>query len=156
MQRYTGVTSVQMTGLDTGNASITLFHRHDAKQNKCIDMKLVNNLWYIHQHYASLVTAANLTQVCLLHEYTEPEYIQVKRLTRTTEYELWHQRLMHSGHNCLDSIHLCTKGTPKLTRHPMHKCHICAEMNPTKKINKQIPMYQLLVLVNVFKWIYVY
>ena len=46
---------------------------------------------------------------------------------------------MHSDHNCLDSIHLCTKGTPKLTRHPMHKCHICAEINPTKKMNKQIP-----------------
>ena len=45
---------------------------------------------------------------------------------------------MHSGHNCLDSIHQCASGVPKLSRHPLHKCHICTEMNPSKTSNKQI------------------
>ena len=135
-KQYTGW--VQTSHLDTGTANMLFFHRNDARQNKCIQMKLLNDLWYINQDYSTLITAANRTHICLLHDYIDPGYVQIHKLTKATEYELWHQRLMHSGHTCLDSIHLCTNGTPKLSRHPMHKCHICAEMNPTKKLNKQM------------------
>ena len=99
-------------------------------------MKIMNGLWYINQNYSALIAAAKRTKKCLLHDYIDPGYVQVNKLNKVTEYELWHQRLMHSGHTCMDSIHLCTNGTPKLARHPMQTCHICAEMNPTKQLNK--------------------
>ena len=96
-KQYTGW--IQTSHLDIGNANMMFFHRQDASQNKRIDMKLQNDLWYIHQQYAELVAAANRTSICLIHEYTDPGYVQIHTLTKTTEYELWHQRLMCTSMN---------------------------------------------------------
>ena len=41
-QQYTGW--IQTSHLDTGNANMLFFHRHNARQNKCIEMKLINDL----------------------------------------------------------------------------------------------------------------
>ena len=117
---------------------MVFFHQLDASKNKRLEMTLLNDLWFLRQVYASLVTAVHRTQMCLLREYVPPECVQVNILTKAAEYELWHQRLMHSGHKCLDSLHLCTTGTPKLTRHRLQNCHICNEMNPIKTSNKVI------------------
>ena len=135
-KNYTGW--IQTSHLDTGNATMMFFHRHDANKNKQIEMMIMNDLWFIHQDYASLIASANWTEIYILHDHVDPGFIRIHTMTKATEYELWHQRLMHSGHNCLDYIHQCATGVPKLSRHPFHKCHICNEMNPSKTSNKQV------------------
>ena len=45
---------------------------------------------------------------------------------------------MHPGHTCLDYIHKCAKGIPQLSRHRLHNCRICQEMNPQKSLNKKV------------------
>ena len=111
--QFTGWT--QTSHLDTGKAYINFFHRSDFNQNKTIEMRMQNDLWFIDQTYLPLVANANRTTMCLLHEYEDPNIVHVHVLNKITEYELWHQRLMHPGHKCLDHIHSCTNGIPKLT-----------------------------------------
>ena len=45
---------------------------------------------------------------------------------------------MHAGHTCLDHIHHCTTGVPTLSRHRLHNCRICHEMNPHKLLNTSV------------------
>ena len=39
-----------------------------------------NDLWFLHQEYAPLVQAANKTTMCLLHDYNEPDFVQINFL----------------------------------------------------------------------------
>ena len=128
---------VQTSHLDTGQANIVFFHRTDFTQNKTIPMILHNDLWFIDQEYFSLISKANKTKICILRDVDDADdHICVNKLHKHTEYELWHQRLMHPGKICLDTIDKCTKGVPKLHRSNLHSCHICNEMNIHKHFNK--------------------
>ena len=128
---------IQTSHLDTGQANILFFHRTDYTQNKTIPMILQNDLWYIDQAYFSLVTKANKTKVCILRRGDdEDQFICVHKMNKSTEYELWHQRLMHPGKHCMDTIDKCTTGVPKLTRNNLHSCRVCNEMNIHKHYNK--------------------
>ena len=129
---------IQTSHLDTGNADIMFFHRTDASKNKTLKMVLQNDLWFIHQSYYPLVSKAHKTSVCVLHDDSDDNhFIQVKKLHKSTEYELWHQRLMHPGITCMDNLHKCVTGVPHLKRNSLHSCKICNEMNIRKKHNKQ-------------------
>ena len=94
----------QTSHVDTGKADIVFFHRHDTTNNRRLRMILSNDLWFIHQPYANIVNAANRTNICLLREFNDPQYIQIHTLNKTTEYELWHQRLMHAGNTCFENL----------------------------------------------------
>ena len=128
----------QVSHLDTGKANMLFFHRSNFEANKTIEMTLRNDLWFIAQPYLPMVAKANRTKMCLLHDYDKLHTIHINKLNKNTEYEIWHQRLMHPGKHVLNDIHNCTIGIPKLTRHKLHSCHICNEMNPMKSSNKQM------------------
>ena len=139
VQRSKAFTSwVQTSHLDTGQANILFFHRSDFTQNKVIPMVLHNDLWYIDQAYFSVVSKAYKTKVCILRQGDDDDtYISINKLHKHTEYELWHQRLMHPGKVCMDNIAQCTTGVPKLTRSNLHSCRVCDEMNIHKTFNKE-------------------
>ena len=127
----------QISHLDTGHAKMTFFHRSNFNANKTIQMSMRNDLWFMNQTYLPMVAKAHRTKMCFLREHDDAQ-IRINKLDKTTEYELWHQRLMHPGHSVLDDLHTCTIGTPRLTRHKLHSCHICKKMNPTKNLNRKL------------------
>ena len=136
---------VQTSHLDTGQANILFFHRSDYNQNKVIPMILHNDLWYIDQAYFSLVSKAHKTKVCLIqHGDDDTPYISINKLHKHTEYELWHQRLMHPGKVCMETIDKCTTGVPKLSRHNLHSCKVCNEMNLHKHFNRHSDTHHVL------------
>ena len=76
--------------------------------------------------------------MCLLRHGDEDEqYICVYKLNKHTEYELWHQQLMHPGKLCMDMIDKCTKGVPKFCQSNLHSCKICNKMNIHKHYHKR-------------------
>ena len=108
-------------------------------------MILHNGLWFIDQAYFSLVTKANKTKICILrHGDDKDNFICIHKLTKSTEYELWHQRLMHPGKLCMETIDKCTTDVPKLTRNNLHSCRVCNEMNIHKHYNKHITQHNVL------------
>ena len=72
----------------------------------------------------------------MIKDTTQDGYITIKKMHKVTEYELWHQRLMHPGQVCMKYIDKCTKGVPSLTRNSLHQCKICDQMNIKKHTNK--------------------
>ena len=100
-------------------------------------MHMQNDLWFLNQSYHEMIKAANTFKVCVLQDDPAISPFLIHKLDKTVEYELWHQRLMHPGHNVMGSVDKCTAGIPRLHRHPMHKCRICHEMNITKTSSKQ-------------------
>ena len=129
---------IQHSYVDTGQGYVTFIHRHNESHNRTIPLVLSNDLWYVPQMYSDLITTAHKTEVCLLRPYSETGTIYINKLTRITEYELWHQRLMHPGHQCMSTISACAIGVPKLHRHSLHNCRICKEMNIKKTSNKHV------------------
>ena len=87
-----------------------------------------------------MVQSANRTKICVLRDYDEISPFLIHKLNKMTEYELWHQRLMHPGQTCMSNVDKCVTGIPTLTRHPMHNCMICNEMNITKTTSKDKPL----------------
>ena len=131
---------MQTSHLDTGKAEISFYHRSDFTRNKTLLMHMSNDLWFLNQQYHTMVQAANRTRICVLQDYDEISPFLVHKLNKTTEYELWHRRLMHPGHSCISNIDKCTTGIPHLHHHPLHNCHICHEMNITKTTSKRKPL----------------
>ena len=129
----------QTSHLDTGSATICFYHRTDFTKNKTLLMHMRNDLWYLNQSYKNMIHAANKLQMCILQDDTAISPFLIHKLDKSTEYELWHQRLLHPGHTAMDQIDKCTTGIPHLHRHPMHKCSICHEMNITKTSSKSKP-----------------
>ena len=127
----------QTSHLDTGTAEIQFYHRTDFTQNKTLLMHMNNDLWFINQSYNHMIKAANKSQVCTIHDDPAISPFLIHKLDKLTEYELWHQRLMHPGHTTMEYIDKCTVGIPHLHRHPMRNCKICHEMNITKTSSKQ-------------------
>ena len=129
---------IQYSYVDTGQGYVTLVHRTNETHNKTIPLVLSNDLWYVPQTYSKLVTTAHKTDVCLIRPYSDPGTIHIHKLSKITEYELWHQRLMHPGHQCMSTISSCAICVPKLHRHSLHNCRICKEMNIKKTSNKHV------------------
>ena len=136
---HTFTSWTQTSHLDTGSATIRFYHRTDFTKNKSLLMHMRNDLWYLNQSYHKMVQAANKFKMCILQDDPAISPFFVHKLDKATEYELWHQRLLHPGHTAMDYIDKCTTGIPHLHRHPLHKCSICHEMNITKTSSKQKP-----------------
>ena len=83
------------------------------------------------------MSKANRTHVCVIKDAGDDGYVMVKKMHKVTEYELWHQRLMHPGQVCMKYIDKYTKGVPLLVRNSFHQCKICDQMNIKKKSNKK-------------------
>ena len=130
---------MQTSHLDIGQAEISFYHQHDFTRNKTILMHMDNDLWYLRQQYHRMVKAANRTKICVIKDFDAISPFLIHKLNKSTEYELWHQRLMHPGATCMSHIDKCTAGVPPLSRHPMHNCRICHEMNVTKNSSKIHP-----------------
>ena len=113
-------------------------NKTNPNQSKSIPMKLLNNLWYIQQNYMAMAKRANSTSIHYFSEHTTCMPTIVHRLSKTTEYELWHQRCMHAGNTCFANLDKCTHGVPTLKQHDFHSCHICKEMNVKKTSNKTL------------------
>ena len=122
----------QTSHLDTGVAEVSFFNRH----NKMIQDKFIlhmrNSLWYTQQPYLNIVRKVTPQSCCYL-PISNDHPTMINRLNKHTEYELWHQRLLHVGHGCMDALHKCIDGAPRLKRHELRSCNICNEMNVTKR-----------------------
>ena len=106
----------QMSHTDTGNAKIIFFHRQEYRPEVSLHMYLDNNCWYLDQSYLDTVRRAkgfNKVPLDIIHH----RETFINSLNKAAEYELWHQRLLHPGQSCLNTIHNCVDGIPKLKRH---------------------------------------
>ena len=88
---------MQTSHLDTGRAEINFYHRTDYTKNRTLLMHMSNDLWFLQQQYQQMVQSANRTKICVLRDYDAISPFLVHKLNKLTEYELWHQRLMHPG-----------------------------------------------------------
>ena len=129
----------QTSHLDTGTAQIRFYHRTDFTQNKTLLMHMKNDLWFLNQQYYPMIQATHKAHMCLVQDDPAISPFLIHKLNHTTQYELWHQRLMHPGHTAMDYVDKCAVGVPRLQRHPFHNCHICHEMNITKTSSKVKP-----------------
>ena len=130
---------IQTSHMDSQTGTITFFNRHEPNHNKTVAMKMTNNLWYIEQDYVQMAKHANVHSVCYMNDISSSPLVSdtiVHRLSKATEYELWHQRFMHAGTTSLSYIDKCTTGVPSLKAHDMHSCKVCQEMNIRKTSNK--------------------
>ena len=103
----------QLSHTDTGTTQIVFFHCHEYRPNVTIDMYQKNNCWYIDQSYLATVRCVrgyNLIQPTDYHR----DNILINSLNKATEYEVWHQRLLHPAHTCMDTIHQYVDDIPKL------------------------------------------
>ena len=115
----------QLSHTDTGQAQIIFFHRHEYHPNVTMTMYQMNNCWYLNQSYLDTVhrVRGRMNHITCNNDHE----ITINSLTKAAEYELWHQRLIHPGHTCMDNIHKCVDGIPPLKRHNFHTCPICQE-----------------------------
>ena len=125
----------QTSHLDVGHALVQFFNRQNPHSRIGISLHMHNSLWYSRQPYLRLQASVSSSQVCYLSTSSDDTTI-IHKLTKPAEYELWHQRLMHVGHNSMDNLPHCSIGVPILKRHDFHSCKICNEMNVTKSSPK--------------------
>ena len=128
----------QLSHTDTGTAQIVFFHRHEYRPKVTIDMYQRNNCWYIDQSYLATVRRVKGHNFIQPPEYHTDNTL-INSLNKAAEYEVWHQRLLHPGHSCMDSIHHCVDGIPKLKRHNFHSCPICQESKIAHEYNHNPP-----------------
>ena len=89
----------QMSHTDTGQAQIIFFHRHESRPYVTVNMYQHNNCWYLDQSYLETVYRVRGRTNRILAQYNQTTTIN--SLTKAAEYELWHQRLLHSGQICM-------------------------------------------------------
>ena len=89
----------QTSHLDTGTAQIHFYHRTGFAQNKTLLVHMKNDLWFLNQSYDHMLRAANPTKICTLQDDPAISPFLLHKLDKVTEYEIWHQRLMHPGYN---------------------------------------------------------
>ena len=94
---------MQTSHLDFGQAEISFYHCQNFIRNKIMD----NDLWYLRQQYHRMVQAANRTRLCILKDFDAISPFLIHKLNKSTEYKLWHQRLMHPGETCMSNIDKC-------------------------------------------------
>ena len=128
----------QTSHLDTGVATVCFFNRFRPQITATITLYMQNSLWYMH-HTDNTSIARNFTTSSgyISSSHTD-QHTAVCTLRKHTEYELWHQRLLHAGHKSMDYLHKCAHGVPPLRRHDFHSCKICHEMNITKTSDSQL------------------
>ena len=131
---------MQMSHLDTGCAEINSYHRTDYTRNRTLLMHMSNDLSFLQQQYHQMVQSANRTKICVLQDFDAISPFFIHKLNKITEYELWHQQLMHPGHSCMSTVEKCATGILVLSRHPMYNCKTCNEMNITKTTSKEKPL----------------
>ena len=125
----------QMNHTDTGQAKIIFFHRQEYRPEVSIHMYLDNNCWYLDQSYLDTIRRAKgNTNIPISNIQTRDTLIN--SMNKAAEYEIWHQRLIHPGQKCMDTIHHCVDGIPKLKRHDFHTCPICQETKIAHQYNK--------------------
>ena len=105
---------IQHSYIDTGQGYVSFVHRKHESSNRTIPLVMSNDLWYVPQTYSNLVATAHKTKLCMLRPFQDDGTIRINKLSKITEYELWHQRLMHPGHKCMNTITSCAIGVPKL------------------------------------------
>ena len=102
--RFTSFT--QHSDCDNNIGSIT-FHSKDSSNDKTVQLKCKNDLWY-HEN-----PLTNNNKAC------------VKRISAAATYELWHQRTGHAGATVLQNLHKHAIGVPKLRGNAFYRCPSC-------------------------------
>jgi deoxyuridine 5'-triphosphate nucleotidohydrolase len=99
-----------------------------------------NDLWF-HSHmdiddsptdYPTLSDASNPSPS---DDASDPS-LHVNRLSDAAKFELWHQRLGHTGTRKLEEAHKCVTGVPKLRGNAFYKCPSCMSNKMTKNPNR--------------------
>ena len=100
-------------------------------------MYLDNNYWYVDQSYLDTFHRAKGYNNIPMDIIFQRETL-INSLNKAAEYELWHQRLLLPGKSCMDAIHNCVDGIPKLKRHAFHSCSICQEAKIAQQYNRNV------------------
>ena len=96
----------QLSHTDTGTAQIVFFHRHEYRPNVTINMYQRNNCWYIDQSYLETVRRVRGYNFIQPPDYHK-ENTLINSLNKAAEYKVWHQRLLHPSHTCMDNPSMC-------------------------------------------------
>ena len=139
--KYTGW--LQISHLDEGTGNINFFNRNNPTIKVNIPMSSKNNLWYISQPYRALVNNAQ-TNGEMFHQYNEARNKNnpfhephVFKITSQAQYELWHQRTLHSGTTVLENLPHCVDSVPKnlcTCKHNFFHCDSCSKGKATKPL----------------------
>ena len=126
----------QTSHLDTGVATVTFFNRRNRNISVSVLLHMQNSLWYTSAFDTSIKSTNTTPNIGYVPSTSSNACAIVNSLRKHTEYELWHQRLLHAGHTSMDTLYKCAHGVPQFKRHDFHSCKICHEMNITKSSNK--------------------
>ena len=98
---------LQRSNTDTQKGTITLLGRRK-EDNLEFATYSVNDLWY---HDKESVGPKDVPKI--------------SRMSRATQYELWHQRCGHAGTNTLEIMHKHAIGIPSLNGNSLYRCPSC-------------------------------
>ena len=81
-----------------------------------VPLFMKNGLWFTHQFVRDMAIWNSVDTTPI-----------VRNINLRAEYELWHQRLGHSGDNVMAALHKCVDGVHQLKphKHPFRKCECC-------------------------------
>mmetsp|Transcript_26897 Transcript_26897/g.61923 ORF Transcript_26897/g.61923 Transcript_26897/m.61923 type:complete len:151 (-) Transcript_26897:406-858(-) len=106
----------QTSHMDIGEGTVEFFDTSKPKHSVTIQCTKKNDLWYTCQQYMDIVQQASKTHInsMMVNSF-------IGRLNSITQYELWHQRLLHAGDQVMKNISHCVNGVPdNLKKHAFH------------------------------------
>ena len=115
----------------------TVFLGRDGVEDLVMTTSMDNLLWFLTPDHHPLCKPllSDTAPVCKKFEAHDPEVnLRVNRLSDAASWELWHQRLGHSGTSVLETIHDHAEGVPRLHGNAFYKCPSCM---PGKLCTKQ-------------------
>ena len=116
----------QITYTGATISHLLLYYCHEHRKDLKFHLHHHNNCWlFIHQGYLGTIQTAKGKKSIQFSSDDFSSQKTINSLNMSSEYELWHQRLLHPGSTHMGYINKCVDGIPHLARHDFHKCAIC-------------------------------
>ena len=115
----------QFSHCTTGQGHVT-FYRTEGTNHTTYPLSMRNGLWY---HDAPNLIDEDPSQ----RTQSSTTHMVIHRLNNQCQFELWHNRLVHSCKQKVLAAHKHIKGVPKLKGNPFFQCASCNHAKPKRR-----------------------
>lgn len=115
------------------------FYNRNGVDHVIFEAYSTNNLWY---HDMSIPLNKKSPSTTSFHHHQTFIHPTINRLNKTALHELWHQRLIHPGKQCMRTIHKHVDGIDEsLVGNCFYSCAACMHGKP-RKSNRYPPCHE--------------
>jgi deoxyuridine 5'-triphosphate nucleotidohydrolase len=115
----------QFSHCTTGQGHVT-FYRTEGTNHTSYPLTMRNGLWY---HNAPKPTGDK----SIIQVQPQTTHVIIHRLNNQCQFELWHNRFVHSCKQKVLTAHKHIKGVPKLKGNPFFQCASCNHAKPKRR-----------------------